>query len=56
MESNNLDESMIFGIYDYLYLEYVNDKKLKEWILTLKPRVLKDKGRSKTTLWKVKNL
>lgn len=43
-ESNNLDETSIIGINDGSYLEYENLKEFKQWLLTLKPKDVKDKG------------
>ena len=54
-ESNNLDESLIFGIDDDPYLEYENLKEFYDWVLTLKPKDVRDKGISKMALWKVKD-
>jgi len=53
-ESNNLDESYVFGIDDDLYLEYENVEDFKQWILLLKPKDVRDKGISKQTLWNIK--
>jgi len=43
-ESNNLDEASVFGIDDDLYLEYENIEDFKQWILSLRPKDVKDKG------------
>ena len=40
--------------YD-LYLEYENPENFKQWILSLKPKDLKDKGILKRTLYKIKH-
>jgi hypothetical protein len=53
-ESNNLDESLIFGIDDDPYLEYENLKEFYNWVLTLKPKDVKDKGILERTLYKIK--
>jgi len=36
-------------------LEYDNIEDFKQWILTLKPKDVMDKGISKMALWKIKN-
>lgn len=41
-ESNNLDESLVIGIDDQSYLEYGNSEGFRLWILTLKPKDVKD--------------
>ena len=43
-ESNNLDESQVIGIDDDSYLEYVNLEEFKQWVLSLKPKDVRDKG------------
>jgi len=53
-ESNNLDEASVFGIDDDSYLEYENIEDFKQWILSLKPKDVRDKGISKQTLWNIK--
>ncbi|MHB8371414.1 MAG: hypothetical protein ACYDAO_00080 [Thermoplasmataceae archaeon] len=53
-ESNNLDESLIFGIDDNSYLEYSNLEEFKDWVLLLKPKDVRDKGISERTLYKIK--
>jgi len=53
-ESNNIDEASIFGIDDDSYLEYENIEDFKQWILSLKPKDVRDKGISKQTLWNIK--
>ena len=55
-ESNNLDETLVIGINDQSYLEYVNLDKLKQWILTLKPKDVMDKGISQQALYYQKSL
>ena len=52
--SKNLDESSVLGIDDDSYLEYENIEDFKQWILSLKPKDVKDKGISKQTLWNIK--
>jgi len=58
-ESNNIDEASVLGIDEYLYLEYENIEDFKQWILSLKPKGVKDKGISERGLrnfkQKVKN-
>jgi hypothetical protein len=49
-ESNNLDETSVIGINDQSYLEYVNLEDFKQWILTLKPKDIMDKGISERGL------
>jgi len=53
-ESNNLEETSVFGIDDDSYLEYENIEDFKQWILSLKPKDVRDKGISKQTLWNIK--
>jgi len=53
-ESNNLDEASVLGIDDQSYLEYVNLDEFKQWVLTLKPKDVMDKGISQQALYKVK--
>jgi hypothetical protein len=59
-ESNNLDDNLS-GIEKPDYSEYtkdyeiVNSEEFKQWILTLKPKDVGDKGISKMALWKIKN-
>jgi len=54
-ESNNIDEASVFGIDDDSYLEYENIDDFKQWILSLKPKDVRDKGISKMALRKIKN-
>jgi hypothetical protein len=54
-ESNNLDETSVLGVDDQSYLEYVNLDEFKQWILTLKPKDVMDKGILKRTLYKIKH-
>jgi hypothetical protein len=49
-ESNNIDEASVLGIDDDSYLEYENIEDFKQWILSLKPKDVKDKGISKQSL------
>jgi hypothetical protein len=49
-ESNNLDEASVLGIDDDSYLEYENIKDFKQWILSLKPKDVRDQGISKQSL------
>jgi hypothetical protein len=57
-ESNNLEDNLT-GIEDPHYLEYENPEDFKQWILTLKPKDVIDKGISERGLrnfkQKVKN-
>jgi len=53
-ESNNIEEDSVLGIDDDSYLEYENIEDFKQWILSLKPKDVKDKGISKQTLWNIK--
>ena len=50
MESNNIDEASVFGIDDDSYLEYENIEDFKQWILSLKPKNVRDKGISEREL------
>jgi len=52
-ESNNLDANLA-GIEDPDYLEYENVEDFKQWILSLKPKDLRDNGISQQTLWNIK--
>jgi hypothetical protein len=60
-ETNNLDEVEITELNEEGYLEYTNDheivnsKEYLDWVLTLKPKDVRDIGISKMALWKVKN-
>jgi len=54
-ETNNLDEAMITGIEEDDYLEYDNLMEFYNWILSLKPRDVKDKGISKQDLSYARN-
>jgi hypothetical protein len=54
-ESNNLDENLT-GIEGPEYLEYKNNKEFFDWILTLKPKDVKDKGISQQALYYQKSL
>ena len=49
-ESNNIDEASVFGIDDDSYLEYENVEDFKQWILTIKPKDVWDKGISERGL------
>jgi len=49
-ESNNIDEASVFGIDDDSYLEYENPEDFKQWILSLKPKDVRDKGISEREL------
>jgi len=51
-----LDEASIFGIDDDLYLEYENIEDFKQWILSLKPKDVRDKGISKRGLRNFKQI
>jgi hypothetical protein len=48
-ESNNLDDNLA-GIEEPDYIEYENIEDFKQWILSLKPKNVKDKGISKQSL------
>ena len=52
-ESNNLEDNLT-GLDDPDYLEYENIEDFKQWILSLKPKDVRDKGISKQTLWNIK--
>ena len=54
-ESNNIDEASVLGIDDDSYLEYENVEDFKQWILSLKPKDVRDKGIFKMALWKIKD-
>jgi hypothetical protein len=54
-ETNNLDESQITGIDADSYLEYENLREFYDWILSLKPKDVKDMGISKQDLSYAKN-
>jgi len=49
-ESNNIDEASVLGIDDNSYLEYENVEDFKQWILSLKPKDVRDKGISEREL------
>jgi hypothetical protein len=49
-----LDEASVLGIDDDSYLEYENIEDFKQWILSLKPKDVRDEGISKQTLWNIK--
>ena len=53
-ESNNIDEASVLGIDDDSYLEYENIEDFKQWIISLKPKDVRDKGISKQNLWNIK--
>ena len=55
-ESNNLDEASVFGIDDDSYLEYENIEDFRQWILSLKPKDVRDKGISQQALYYQKSL
>ena len=55
-ESNNLEESSVFGIDDDSYLEYENAEDFKHWILSLKPKDVRDEGISQQALYYQKSL
>jgi hypothetical protein len=48
-EANNIDDNLA-GIEKPDYLEYENIENFKQWILSLKPKGVKDKGISKQSL------
>ena len=54
LKSNNLDESQVTGINEDSYLEYENFKEFYDWILSLKPKDVRDKGISQQALYKNK--
>ncbi|MEM4056967.1 MAG: hypothetical protein QW578_08020 [Thermoplasmatales archaeon] len=49
-ESNNLEETMIIGIDKDSYIEYENLEEFYDWVLTLKPKDVRDKGISRKAL------
>jgi len=49
-ESNNIDEASVLGIDDDSYLEYDNIEDFEQWILSLKPKDVRDKGISEREL------
>ena len=49
-ESNNIDETSVLGIDDDSYLEYENIEDFRQWILSLKPKDVRDKGISERRL------
>jgi len=59
-ESNNLDDNLT-GIEDPDYLEYTKDHEIVKsneftnWILSLKPKDVRDKGISRQVLYKIKS-
>jgi len=59
-ESNNLEDNLT-GLEDPDYLEYTKDHEIvksedfKQWILSLKPKDVRDKGISERTLYKIKH-
>jgi len=59
-ESNNLEDNLT-GIEEPDYLEYTKDHEIvksnefTEWILSLKPKDVKDKGISQQVLYKIKS-
>ncbi len=53
-ETNNLDETQITGIEETDYLEYEYLREFYDWVLTLKPRDVKNKGISQQSLYKIK--
>ena len=54
-ESNNLDEVSVLGIDEDSYLEYENLKEFYDWILSFKPKDVRDEGISKQDLSYAKN-
>jgi len=52
-ESNNLEDNLT-GLEKPDYTEYENPEDFRQWILTLKPKDVKDKGISERTLYKIK--
>ena len=54
-ESNNLDEVSVLGIDEDSYLEYENLREFYDWVLTLKPRDVRDMGISKQDLSYARN-
>jgi len=55
IQSNNLEETMITSLEEPDCLKYDNIEDFKQWILSLKPKDVGDKGISKQTLWNIKN-
>jgi len=58
-ESNNIEDNLT-GLEEPDYLEYTKDHEIvksnefTEWILSLKPKDVRDEGISKQTLWNIK--
>jgi len=48
-ESNNIEDNLT-GIEEPDYLEFENAEDFKQWILSLKPKDVRDKGISKQSL------
>ncbi|MEM0136704.1 MAG: hypothetical protein QXU18_15995 [Thermoplasmatales archaeon] len=42
-ESNNFDDASVFGLKDEDYLEFENPEQFYDWVLTLKPKDVRDK-------------
>jgi len=55
-ESNNIDEASVLGIDVISYLEYENVEDFKQWILSLKPKDVRDEGISQQALYYQKSL
>ncbi|MEM3290955.1 MAG: hypothetical protein QW364_02825 [Thermoplasmatales archaeon] len=53
-ESNNLDDASVLGIDPEYYLEFENPKQFYEWVLTLKPKDVGNKGIPQQALYKIK--
>ena len=53
-EINNLDETQITGIEEDDYIGYKNFKEFYNWVLTLKPKDVWDKGISQQSPYKIK--
>ncbi|HKJ96408.1 MAG TPA: hypothetical protein VJ944_01550, partial [Thermoplasmataceae archaeon] len=54
-ESNNIDEVSVFGVSKDSYLEYQNKEAFVQWILTLKPSQVRERGISKSGLMNFKH-
>lgn len=53
-ETNNIDETQITGIEEDDYLEYDNVMECHDWILSLTPKDVREKGTSERGLRNIK--
>ena len=53
-ETNNIDETQFTGIEEGNYLECDNHMEFYDWILSLRPKDVRDKGISPQALYKIK--